>query len=160
VEDLDLTIEAWLDRLDNNILPKGQDERIEAFMILLKTLKDRGGKKESVTLVRSKVLIRCTNPRHDRRKLKIWKNILEGLFNTATSRIWADKEFSKLTDEETKPEKLKITPQAPKPDKTEEEEEEVPRFGKELDRSIFKDPLPVTEIDSELSQMLGFDSDE
>lgn len=160
MEDLDLTIEAWLDKFDEGKLPKGNDERIEAFMILLKTLKDRGTQRNELSLVRSKVIIRCTNPNHNGQKLKIWKNILEQLFNKAVVRIWTE-EFSALTDEEKNPTKIKLTPQAPKPDIIEEEPEEVPRYGKELDRSIFdKDPSPDVQVDKELSEMLGFDSDE
>lgn len=156
--ELDYTITEWLEKLEDGKLPRGKDEQVEAFMLLLKTLKEEHGyEKGGLSLVRSKVLIACTNP--NSKKLATWKNILEKHFNIAVTRIWPST-FVELTEEEKNPTKFKLT-QASKPDKVEEEVEEVPRYGKELNRAIFdKTPVPEVQVDEELSEMLGFDSDE
>lgn len=162
MQDLDYTIEGWLAKLENGKLPRGDDERIEAFMILLKTLKQNGYDKSGLSLVRSKVIIECTNPTVGPKKLAIWKNILEKQFNKAVVRIWPE-QFAELTEEEKNPEKFKLTPSTPKPDKIEEDirPEETPRMGREITPAMLdRVEKPIVIYNEDFDKLIGIDSDE
>ena len=159
--ELEFIIAAWLDNFEDRRLPRGDNERIEAFMILLKTLKEKhGAEKDRLAMVKSAVMIHCTNDSVGPQKHTRWKNMLEKLFNTAVIRIWPE-QFIQPTEEEKNPTKIKLAPEPPKPDKVEEEPEEVPRMGREItDAMLDRVEKPVVIYNEDFDKLIGMDSDE
>lgn len=163
MNELDLTIEAWLDKFEDGRLPRGDDERVEAFMLLLKTLKEQHGyEKTGLSIVRSKVLIRCTAEFIDNKKLLRWKNILEKLFNKAVIRIWPENIVTELTEEERNPTKIQIQSKS-KPEEPTSDivEEEVARRGRDIDPALLERmEKPKVVYNDDFDKLLGIDSDE